>query len=290
MPESPPHTSLKNLKLKMVTACQACTALVAWAGILSLLASVANFVHLTPDSTRTLESSADVAEQALGVETLSDVRVSHLRELASLSEFTAVFTHLGRRAEYTSIAKLEGNFETRWLPLGVWRSLLLMGGAGGALVEEGGGGGAPAWRGQRFIKATRITDAWGDNLYRTSSGQQMRGHGFFVEYDIPSDVDGAQGVATLDYGSHGGNGWSLASAIQRRRPVLSGEPLYRAIWLLVYWRRAKWYAIRIVSSQALIRRAILHGGKRKSRTRRRNRRSKRRKQANCDESLASTRI
>ena len=147
IPSTLTHTArVQKLKLKMLTACHACAALVAWAGILSLLASVANFVHLTPDSTRTLESSADVAEQALGVEALSDVRVSHLRELASLSEFTAVFTHLGRRAEYTSIAKLEGNFETRWLPLGVWRSLLLMGGAGGALVEEGGGGGAPAWR------------------------------------------------------------------------------------------------------------------------------------------------
>ena len=114
-------------------------------------------------------------------------------------------------------------------------------------MEEGGGGGAPAWRGQRFIKATRITDAWGDNLYRTSSGQQMRGHGFFVEYDIPSDVDGAQGVATLDYGSHGATGGPWRVHSMERLNLLSREPLYRAIWLLVYWRRAKWYAIRIVS-------------------------------------------
>ena len=42
----------------------------------------------------------------------------------------------------------------------------------------------------------------------------MRGQGFFVEYDFPSGIDGMHGVALLDYGSHGGNGWSLTSAVR----------------------------------------------------------------------------
>jgi hypothetical protein len=202
----------------MITPCRAAAAVFVWALVLSLLAAAINVLHLTPAATATTDLSADAAKRALGVEALGDVRVSHLRELAALSKFTAVYAHLGRRAEYVSMSKLEGKFEARWLPLGVWRSLLLMGDTGGAMVGGGGGGGGggagsvAAWRGQRFVKATRITDAWGDNIYRAGGGQEMRGQGFFVEYDVPSGIDGARGVASLDYGSHGGNGWSLTSA------------------------------------------------------------------------------
>ena len=102
----------------MITPCRAAAAVFVWALVLSLLAAAINVLHLTPAATATTDLSADAAKRALGVEALGDVRVSHLRELAALSKFTAVYAHLGRRAEYVSMSKLEGKFEARWLPLG----------------------------------------------------------------------------------------------------------------------------------------------------------------------------
>ena len=198
-------------------------AIVSWAGVLCALATIVNIVQLSPSSSSgSSESTTGSSEavRALGVESLGDVRVSHLRELGSLSDFTKVFVHLGQRAKYVSMERLAGKYEARWLPLGIWRSLLLMGESGLDITKSGGGGGGggaarhilPVWKGQRFIGETRITSAWGDNLYRVGSGQETRGHAFFVEYDIASAIDGEYGSAFLDYGSHGGNGWSLASA------------------------------------------------------------------------------
>merc|ERR1711871_1072916 len=70
------------------------------------------------------------------------------------------------------------------------------------------------WRGKHFVASTSKTDAWGDNMFVGASGDIENHMAFFVNHDVKSVIDGLGGTASLDYMSHGGNGWAIVSHLQ----------------------------------------------------------------------------
>ena len=186
----------------MPSAC--CSTLLFTVLILPLLLSLLNIMLLSPPTPGV--DTLDAALRSLRVHHMSSTRLWHIQHLQSLSDFSTVFSTLGHRAKYVN-TKLEGEYRAARLPLGVW------GTAAEWVLKEQHKQSLP-WTGQRFIPGSRMTDPWGDNTYeKTTSGQLVRGDAYFVNYDEISRVDGGSGSVVLDYGSHGGNGWTPSAAL-----------------------------------------------------------------------------
>ena len=199
----------------MVSPGRLCLVATVIACVLALAATVLNIVQLrggsaewgliagakTTAAAATPAAAQERARRALGVPSLGRVQRAAVQRIRSLRGFADVYGYLGHRAAFVPVVELEGQYEARWLPLGVWRSML------DAVSLGGSSGATTTWTGKRFVPSTRITDAWGNNVFTSTRGQLTRGQKFVVGYNMESALDGLGGAVILDYGEGVGQGY-----------------------------------------------------------------------------------